>query len=95
MAWPKTTRQSRGYGAAWGKLRRAALARDKHLCQLCLKKKKVTPAKEVDHAKRKADGGTDDLSNLQSLCTPCHIDKTTVENGGRVKPTFGLDGWPL
>ncbi|RWT91976.1 HNH endonuclease, partial [Raoultella ornithinolytica] len=33
----------------------------------------------VDHIKAKAHGGTDDDSNLESLCWPCHRTKTGRE----------------
>lgn len=31
---------------------------------------------EVDHIKPRAKGGTDDLENLQALCTACHAVRT-------------------
>jgi 5-methylcytosine-specific restriction protein A len=34
---------------------------------------------ECDHIKSHAEGGTDDLSNLQWLCTSCHKAKTAGE----------------
>lgn len=95
MPWPTTSRHSRGYGRAWDKLRKAILARDKHLCQPCLRKGKATPATAVDHKTPKAKGGTDDPSNLQAICTPCHDAKTAQENGQRIKPMIGADGWPV
>lgn len=99
MAWAKTSRQSRGYGAAWGKQRKAALERDKRLCQPCLAltPPRVTLATQVDHIKGKADGGTDDLANLQSICQDCHTTKTITDRGMIAKPrlTYGLDGWPI
>lgn len=30
---------------------------------------------EIDHIIRYADGGTEDLENLQALCVPCHRSK--------------------
>lgn len=95
MAWHKTSRHARGYGAAWDKLRKFILERDKHLCQPCLSKGRPTQATAVDHIKPKAKGGMDDPDNLQAICGPCHDEKTTLENGGRVKPRTGLDGWPI
>lgn len=74
---------SRGYGAKWRKIRKAALYRDMGLCVHCRSRGDITVATEVDHIVRKADGGTDDLDNLQSLCRPCHEAKTAVENGGK------------
>jgi len=36
-------------------------------------------------------GGTDEMRNLQTLCRPCHIDKTRREN---VKhPVIGQEEW--
>ena len=35
----KGSSKSRGYGYAWSKLRLKALERDKHLCQMCLKRR--------------------------------------------------------
>lgn len=95
MAWPSTSRHSRGYDHRWDKLRKRILARDKHLCQACLKRGEVTAGNHVDHIAPKAKGGTDDEDNLQVLCEPCHTTKTTIENGGRVKPRIGTDGWPV
>ena len=71
----KTTTQ-RGYGHAWRKQRGKALERDGYICQECKTRHIITPATDVDHIIEKAHGGTDDLDNLQSLCNPCHKDKT-------------------
>ena len=95
MAWPTTSRQSRGYGAAWTKLRLVILARDKHLCRPCKAKGKLTPATAVDHIKAKANGGTDEHANLRSICTDCHKAKTAEDQGHRAKVDIGADGWPL
>lgn len=74
------SRQSRGYGAAWDKLRKQVLARDNGLCQPCLKQGAVTEAKQVDHIVAKARGGQDDESNLQAICIACHKEKTAKES---------------
>lgn len=95
MAWAHTSRHSRGYGAAWSKLRAYILRRDKGLCQPCLAKQRLTQATQVDHIKPKAKGGTDDECNLQAICAPCHIVKTVVDQGGRPKVMLGTDGWPV
>lgn len=95
MAWSETSRHQRGYGTAWDKLRKAILTRDKHLCQACLAKGRPTPARHVDHIVPKAKGGTDDEANLQSLCVPCHDEKTARDKGLRLKVAIGVDGWPV
>lgn len=75
----KGSRHERGYGAAWERARKIALKRDKFLCIPCLKQGRITPAREVDHITPKEQGGTDDQDNLQSICRPCHADKTSAE----------------
>lgn len=80
-SWAKrqgTTKQ-RGYGKAWEKLRAAVLRRDKHLCQECLKAGIYKAGNQCDHIVPKADGGTDDMENLQILCKDCHKSKTLSE----------------
>lgn len=95
------TRQQRGYGAEWERLRKTVLHRDKHLCQPCLAKtpQRLTPANQVDHIKAKANGGTDELDNLRAICGPCHALKTIHDQGKnprlRNRRTFGADGWPI
>lgn len=93
------TRQQRGYGAAWDKLRKIILIRDKYLCQPCLAAKpgRLTPAREVDHILSKAKGGTDDPANLRAICTPCHQAKTLADQGKtqrKHRVAYGADGWP-
>lgn len=93
MAWSTVSRHKRGYGSAWYKLRKVILRRDRHLCQPCLAQYRVTPATQVDHIKAKANGGTDDPDNLQSICDACHKRKTIEDQHGE-RLTFGADGWP-
>ena len=38
---------------------------------------------ELDHVTPLIDGGTHDFKNLQTLCTPCHKDKTAKEARNR------------
>lgn len=95
MAWHKTSRHARGYGNEWDKLRTRILDRDKHLCQPCLRKGRVTAANTVDHITPKAKGGTDDEQNLEAICKSCHKDKTTIDAGGKPKQAIGRDGWPV
>lgn len=73
-------RHQRGYGAAWERLRLRILDRDNGLCQPCLANGRVHIAQQVDHRTPKAAGGTDDPSNLQSICDACHRAKTSRES---------------
>ncbi|MDU3907922.1 MAG: HNH endonuclease signature motif containing protein [Citrobacter portucalensis] len=73
------SRHERGYGSKWDVIRARILKRDNHLCQNCLRTGRAVAAKTVDHIKAKAHGGTDDDSNLESLCWPCHRHKTATE----------------
>ena len=45
-------------------------------CQCCLKNNKY----DIDHKRALANGGTNQIDNLQALCKSCHQDKTTNEN---------------
>ena len=73
------SRHERGYGTDWDKQRKRILRRDKGLCQVDLAAGRYRPAKEVDHIIPKSQGGTDDDSNLQSICHECHQAKTARE----------------
>lgn len=97
--WQHTeSRQQRGYGAEWQRIREAILERDMMLCQVCLDLGLLVPATEVDHIVPKHKGGNDTLTNLQAICSPCHKTKTTREaaeaQGRAVKdrPRFDHDG---
>lgn len=78
---PKTLKQNRWGsgrgGRAWRRLKAKIHLRDEWTCQHC---KKVTKDLELDHIVNIAQGGTDDESNLQSLCVPCHKAKTQKES---------------
>lgn len=93
--WSKESRHARGYGSAWDKIRKTVLHRDCGLCQPCSKQGKLTKATEVDHIIDKAQNGTDEDSNLQSICKQCHIEKTLKAQGKTLKPQIGQDGWPV
>lgn len=69
--------QQRTRGSAWMRIRAQVLARDAGLCQVCKAAGRLTLAAEVDHIRELADGGSDDAANLQAICRPCHVDKST------------------
>ena len=66
-------------GRPWRRLKAKIHLRDKYTCQCC---GVVTMELELDHIVNVAQGGTDDESNLQSLCVPCHKEKTLKESRG-------------
>jgi 5-methylcytosine-specific restriction protein A len=78
--WSKLSRHARGYGNDWYKLRARVMERDKWLCQSCLEKGYVTPAKQVDHIIPKSEGGQSTEQNCRALCHKCHVLKTASES---------------
>lgn len=86
------TRHERGYGTAWDKIRKQILRRDAGLCQPCKRLGQITPnCNTVDHITAKAAGGSDESSNLQTICTPCHTAKTAREaQQGRDTPASAV-----
>ena len=59
------------YGGAWKKIRDRYIAAHP-LCERCLGLGFATVATLVHHVKPIADGGTNEESNLKSLCVSCH-----------------------
>jgi 5-methylcytosine-specific restriction endonuclease McrA len=79
---PDTGRPSaaaRGYcSPGWKAARREVLLRDGYQCQAC--GAVVTgKAAHVDHIQAKRNGGSDETTNLQTLCASCHSRKTCRE----------------
>jgi len=68
--------QGRG-GRPWRRLKREVHERDGWTCCQC---QRVTMNLECDHIVNKAQGGTDALDNLQSLCQECHGEKSQQES---------------
>lgn len=101
-SWGTTrkSRQARGYGRAH-ELMRAQVLREEPLCRACLAAGRVGATEIADHIIPKAEGGTDDRSNYQGLCTPCSKVKTAEEalraRGLSRSPAQGSDedGWPV
>ena len=89
MAWPTTSRQSRGYGRAHEKMRERVLS-EEPLCRECLKHRRNTPTKIADHIVPKAEGGGDERANYQGLCEPCSDEKTAAEAARARGVTIGL-----
>lgn len=64
-------------GRPWRRKREEIFKRDKYTCQVC---GRVGGELELDHILNVARGGTDDASNLQTICTACHKPKTHAES---------------
>lgn len=75
--------------------RRAAFLRMHPLCAACAARGRAEPATDVDHIRPRYRGGPDDWANLQSLCGPCHADKSVAERGAVRRAAIGPDGNPL
>lgn len=57
-------------GGNWQRVRARVLARDNHTCGYC-----GNDATTVDHITARANGGTDEESNLIACCTRCNSQK--------------------
>lgn len=83
------TRQQRGYGAGWEAKRLRVFERDKWLCQACKRRGVITPVGDkpysawCDHIVPKAEGGSDDDENLETLCRACERVKTGRDKNRR------------
>lgn len=77
---------SRGYGGAWRKIRKAFLAAFP-LCSdihgVHARRGEVALATDVDHILPLKEGGTNDWSNLRSLCHSCHSRRTSRDSRRR------------
>ena len=97
----KGSRHSRGYDSRWDRIRKLVLRRDDYLCQECMRQGKLTPLcvrpydHAVDHILSKANGGGDEMENLQAICQPCHSLKTARDEGWKQVRKVGPDGYPL
>lgn len=54
---------------SWREIRQEALRRDNGRCQVCGKER----SGQVHHVIPRSQGGTNDLSNLITLCGQCHM----------------------
>ncbi|MFV0534603.1 MAG: HNH endonuclease [Cumulibacter sp.] len=87
-SWQKPVKTESGRGGRpWRRLRKKVFERDGYCCQLCHQAGRVTIvtlhgslAGICDHVIPKAEGGTDDESNLQTLCLSCSDAKTQAES---------------
>lgn len=66
-------------GSAGVKDREKIKQRDCGLCQECKRQGRVTLGRVVDHIVALWKGGTDEDSNKELLCDPCHDAKTARE----------------
>lgn len=63
---------------------RGWVKREEPLCRACLAKGLSVATEEVDHIVPLSRGGSNDRSNMQGLCEPCHKAKSLAERqGGR------------
>lgn len=93
--WPYNTK-------AWQQLREAKLA-EEPLCEHCIRRGQVVPAKVVDHVIAIKAGGDPfpPLDKLASLCERCHNEKTNAldrpdrQGSGRAIKGFDACGNPL
>lgn len=70
--WQNTSARNQSRPANWPSIRAQVLARDRFTCQMCGGRSDL----EVDHIIPVARGGSWEPSNLQTLCSDCHKDKT-------------------
>jgi 5-methylcytosine-specific restriction protein A len=78
-AWAKVTPTKRITGRRLQAMR-AALFKRHPLCVMCLEEDLAVAATERDHVVPLAEGGLDDESNEQALCTACHETKSAAES---------------
>jgi 5-methylcytosine-specific restriction protein A len=69
----------RGYDRTWMRIQ-AQFITEHPFCQGSLHVGQNIPGVLIDHIQPLVDGGTHDMSNLQTLCQSCHSKKTHLQN---------------
>jgi 5-methylcytosine-specific restriction protein A len=80
---PRTITVTRQRGRPWMRKRESILQRDFGICQECKRIGRLSIAHPVDHIVPLHLGGSDDDSNLESLCIKCHEAKNKREHAQR------------
>ncbi len=80
VAWLKQPNAAKRVTGRRLQTMRDRLFSDHPLCVECERLGRVTLATQRDHITPLAEGGTDDDSNVQGLCRPCHEAKTQRES---------------
>lgn len=62
--------------SVWNRKRQYVFQRDGYRCQVC---HRLTARPECDHVVAVAEGGDDDVANLQTICHACHAVKSRAE----------------
>ncbi len=78
----------RRYGRAWKRIR-DSYVKTHPFCEECYEKGILVPVAEVHHVIPLADGGTNERSNLRSLCRACQL-KAHGERGALKKREYKL-----
>ena len=65
------------------------------LCVMCETQGRITAATDLDHIQAITNGGKDDETNLQGLCSECHKAKTARDLNYAPRRRTGPDGWPM
>ena len=79
--YQRDPKSNKRYGRAWKRIR-DRYAKEHPLCEECKKHGRLTPVEEVHHIKPLSQGGSNDFSNLMSLCKSCHS-SITAKSGER------------
>ena len=69
--YTRSANHNKKYGRQWKRIR-DRYAKAHPLCERCLKEGRLTPMEEVHHILPVNRGGSNDDSNLMSLCHSCH-----------------------
>lgn len=83
QAQPHVVERKRG--SAGVRDRERIRARDCGLCQECKRQGRTTIGHPVDHIIPLCEGGSDDDSNKETLCVPCHDVKSAREAKRRAR----------
>lgn len=69
-----------------GMRERQRVREEEPLCRICLDEGRTAATTEVDHKLPLSEGGTNDRSNMQGLCKPCHDAKSAAERAEARRP---------
>lgn len=79
----RSPEQKKRYGNNWSRIRNAYF-KEHPYCEICKQNGKLTVGEQIHHIKPIAEGGSNEWSNLMTLCRSCHS-RLHAERGDRWK----------